>query len=62
MLSSFQDGKLLLTFLSMTNWNRSARTKQPRGKKFSVWQEEKTVEWEAKQTILPVLLPNLDLA
>lgn len=31
-LSSFQEGKLLLTFLSMTNWNLSARTRQPERK------------------------------
>lgn len=36
MLSSFQEGKLLLTSLSMTNWNLSARTKQPRRREFSI--------------------------
>ena len=31
-LSSFQEGKLLLTFLSMTNWNLSVLTRQPERK------------------------------
>lgn len=35
MLSSLQEGKVLLTFLSMINWNFSVRTKQPREKVFS---------------------------
>lgn len=36
MFSSLQEGKLLLTFLSMTSWNFSVRTKQPREREFSV--------------------------
>lgn len=36
MPSSFQEGKLLLIFLSMTNWNLSTRTRQPGGRKFSI--------------------------
>ena len=56
-LSSFQEGKLLLTCLSMINWNLSARTKQPRGNKASIL----TVGSEADHPVDPAVHLRPDL-